>query len=132
MTVAEARAAAGIDLTVDRQPYCDVVTAPGGPAGLTLIVSTPASGRIDLIIVKDGPVATLSGIRVGATEAEVQAAYPGRLRAVNPSQPVHRLIYEAKDPSLADRVVVFVLDRDRVVTIYAGLRNQAEADEICA
>ena len=131
MSVAEARAAAGTELSLEKEPYCDVLTAPRGPAGVSLIVTDPASGRIDLIIVKESTVSTVSGIRVGSTEAQVLAAYPGRVRTVNPSLPVHRVIYEAADPALADRVLVFVIDGGRVATMYAGVRNQAEADEIC-
>lgn len=132
MTVAQARAVAGTELSLTKEPYCDVLSAPRGPGGVDLIITNPASGRIDLIVVKEPTVSTLSGIRVGSTEAEVQAAYPGRLRVVNPSLPVHRLIYSAADPALADRVVVFVIDTGRVATMYAGLRSHAEADEICA
>lgn len=132
MTVAQARAVAGTELSLTKEPYCDVLSAPDGPAGVDLIVTNPPSGRIDLIVVKEPTIATVSGIRVGSTEAEVQATYPGRLRVVNPSLPVHRLIYSAADPALADRVVVFVIDTGRVATMYAGLRNHAEADEICA
>lgn len=131
MTVAEARAAAGVELSLKKEPYCDVLTAPGGPAGVALIITAPPTGRVQLIIVNGGAVATLSGIRVGSTEAEVLATYPGRLRAVNASLPVHRLIYEALDPALADRVLAFTIDNGRVATMYAGVRNQAEADEIC-
>ena len=130
MTVAEARAAAGIELALEKEPYCDVLTAPGGPAGVDLILTTPATGRIELIIVDEPSVATVSGIRVGSAEAEVLATYPGRIRTVNSSLPVHRLIYTAADRALADRVLVFVVDNGRVATMYAGLRNQAEADEI--
>ncbi|MGI8809433.1 MAG: hypothetical protein ACR2KK_16660 [Acidimicrobiales bacterium] len=132
MTVAQARAAAGTELAIKKEPYCDVLTAPRGPAGVALIVTSPPTGRIELIVVKDGTVATLSGIRVGSTEAQVLAAYPGRIRTVNPSAPVHRLVYEASDPALADRVLVFVIDNSRVATMYAGVQNQVEADEICA
>jgi len=131
MTVAQARAAAGTELSLRKQPYCDVLTAPNGPAGVDLVITNPSSGRIDLVIVNGGPVATISGIRVGSTEAEVVAAYPGRLRSVNPSLPVHRQVYEAQNPTLADRSLVFVIDGSRVTTIYAGVSNQVEADEIC-
>ncbi len=131
MTVAEARAAAGTELSLKKEPYCDVLTAPGGPAGVALVVTTPSNGRIELIMVTEPSVATVSGIRVGSTEAQVLATYPGRIRPVNPSLPVHRLIYTAADPALADRVLVFFVDNGRVATMYAGLRNQAEADEIC-
>jgi hypothetical protein len=131
MTVAEARAAAGTELSLRKDPYCDGLTAPRGPSGVALIVTSPPTGRIDLIIVNEPTVATISGIRVGSTEAEVKAAYPGRIRTVNPSAPVRRLVYEATDPALADRVLVFVIDGSRVATMYAGVRNQVEADEIC-
>ena len=131
MTVAQARAAAGTELSLKKEPYCDVLTAPAGPDGVAMIITSPPTGPIELIIVNSPTVATLSGIRVGSTEAEVRAAYPGRLRSVNPSRPVHRLVYEASDPALADRVLVFVIDNSRVATMYAGVRNQVEADEIC-
>ena len=131
MTVAQARAAAGTELSLRKEPYCDVLTAPNGPAGVDLVITNPSSGRIDLVIVNGGPVATISGIRVGSTEAEVVAAYPGRLRSVNPLLPVHRQVYEAQNPALADRALVFVIDGSRVATIYAGVSNQVEADEIC-
>jgi len=131
MTVAQARAAAGTELSLRKEPYCDVLTAPNGPAGVDLVITNPSSGRIDLVIVNGGPVATISGIRVGSTEAEVVAAYPGRLRSVNPLLPVHRQVYEAQNPALADRALVFVIDGSRVATMYAGVSNQVEADEIC-
>ena len=131
MTVAQARAAAGTELSLKKEPYCDVLTAPAGPEGVAMIITSPPTGRVELIIVNSPAVATLSGIRVGSTEADVRAAYPGRIRAVNPSLPLHRLVYEASDPALADRVVVFVIDNSRVATMYAGVRNQVEADEIC-
>ena len=131
MTVTQARAAAGTGLSLTKEPYCDVLTAPAGPAGVSLIVTTPASGRIELIIVTEPSMATVSGVRVGSTEAEVLATYPGRLRAVNPSLPVHRLVYTAVDPALADRALVFVIDNGRVATMYAGGRDHVEADEIC-
>jgi hypothetical protein len=132
MTVEQARAAAGVELSAETTPYCTILTTPRGPEGVLFIVGTPSSGRIDLIIVKGGSIATLSGIRVGSTESDVMAAYPGRIRVVNPTLPVHRLIYEANDPAFADRSVVFVIDSGRVASMYSGLRNQAEADEICA
>jgi hypothetical protein len=131
MTVVQARAAAGVELAAETTPHCTILT-PRTPEGVAFIVTTPASGRIELIIVKSGPIATLSGIRVGSTEEQVMAAYPGRIRVVNPTLPVHRLIYEASDPAFADRVVVFVIDSGRVASMYSGLRNHAEADEICS
>jgi hypothetical protein len=131
MTVDEARAAAGVPLASAHEGACDVLTAPGGPAGLDLIV-TQATGRIQVIHVRDETIATVSGIRVGATEEEVLAAYPGRLRTVNPALPRHRLVYEAKDPALADRVVVFVIAEGGVTHMYAGNRADVESDEICA
>jgi hypothetical protein len=131
MTVAEARAAAGTGLSVTKEPYCDVLTSPGGPAGVSLIVTTPASGRIELIIVTEPSVATVSGIRVGSTEPQVVRTYPGRLRSVNPSLPVHRLVYTAADTALSDRALVFVVDNGRVATMYSGRRDHVEADEIC-
>jgi len=131
MTVAQARAAAGTELSLKNEPYCDVLTPTQGPEGVALIVTSPSAGRVELIIVNGGPVSTVSGIRVGSAEAEVIAAYPGRLRSVNPSLPVHRLIYQASDPALADRILVFVIGDSRVATMYAGVRDQAEADEIC-
>lgn len=131
MTVEQAGAAAGVELAIKSEPYCDVLTATPGPAGLALIVTAPATGRIEVVIVKGGPVRTLSGIGIGSTETEVKAAYTDRLRSANPSLPVHRLIYQAVDPALSDRVLVFVIDNSRVAAMYAGAHNQAEADEIC-
>lgn len=132
MTIAEARAAAGVPLTLERQPHCDVLTLTGGPDGLALIVTRPATGRIGVITVNRSTFATLSGVRVGDTEAGVLGAYPGRLRPVNAGLPVHRLVYEASDTALADRAVVFVIADGRVASISAGQRADVEADEICA
>jgi len=132
MTIDQARAAAGTELVLEHEPYCDVLRAPKGPEGVSLIVSTPASGRIDLVIVNGGPVQTVSGIHAGSSEADVMATYAGRLRVVNPTLPVHRLILHGSDPAYAGRALVFVIDGSRVSTMYSGLRDQAEADEVCA
>src|SRR5688500_214974 len=87
MTLAEASAAAGQPVEIDPGYVldgCAYAEVKGGPQGLLLMVLRDKETdpwRIVRIDVDDGSrIATLSGIRIGATEADVKRIYgePGR------------------------------------------------------
>jgi hypothetical protein len=88
--------------------------------------------RID--IQASARIATLSGIRVGDSEAKVKRIYAGRIAVepapYNPSG--HYLTYRAAATSQADRLLIFETD-GRVVTSYrAGQRKAVQLIEGCA
>jgi hypothetical protein len=129
MTVAQARTAAGVPLTLRTGPFCRSLLPVDSPAGVNFVLA--GGDRLDFVTVFDGPVTTLSGIRVGSTEADVLAAYPGQVRVVNEGEQQHRAIYHARDPELADRSLVFQIVDARVTSMTAGVRTAVEADEAC-
>lgn len=128
MTLAEARAAAGVPLELVSTEYCQTLR-PAGSNPFVALIST-SGGKIDVI--EAGPsTATVSGIRVGTTEQEVVAAYGNRAQVVNPDEPLHRIVYRAADPSLRAYALVFEIGDGRVSSMRAGT-EAVLADEICA
>ncbi len=84
MTLAQASAAVGKPVELDPNYIlddCASAEVKGGPEGLAFMVlrdEASAPWKIFRANVHEGAIATVSGIRVGATEAEVKAAYSGK------------------------------------------------------
>jgi hypothetical protein len=131
MTVDQAKAAAGVPLTVMTSDYCTSLRGTGGPDGVTLVSPNESGGRITVIIVSTPVVSTLSGIRVGSTDADVLATYPGQIETVGTGD-VHRLIFTAWDPTFRDRTLTFHIRNSRVAEMWAGVRGVERSDELCA
>lgn len=131
MTLDEARRVAGVTLEASENEHCRVLrsTTPGFPVHLI----AEGGERVNLVIVSEGPIRTVSGIAVGSTEAQVKAAYPGQIE-IRPGAPgPHWIVYRPRDPGLASFSLVFQIDASgRVQAMKAGLRAQTEADENCA
>lgn len=131
MTLDEARRVAGVTLEASENEHCRVLrsTTPGFPVHLI----AEGGERVNLVIVSEGPIRTVSGIAVGSTEAQVKAAYGGQIE-VRPGAPgPHWIVYRPRDPGLASFSLVFQIDANgRVQAMKAGLRAQTEADENCA
>ena len=128
MSLAEARAAAGVALEPASSEYCRSLRPAASNPFVTFIATS--GDRIDVI--EAGPsTATVSGIRIGSTEQQVVAAYGDRAQVINPHEPLHRIVYRAADPSLRDYALVFGIGDDRVTSMYAGT-DSVLADELCA
>jgi hypothetical protein len=125
MTLDEARRAAGLALIESKSPFCRSLTPADGGFQVELVAES--GDRINFVSVSRRPITTLSGIGVGSTEAEVMAAYPGRIR-VGPGAPGRHTLFYRTPGAYGMSLLV---DDGKVVEIVVGLRAQTEADERC-
>ncbi len=91
-------------------------------------------GRIARVSVFDpGRFVTVSGVGIGATEAEVHRIYGGRLNVEQHrySEKGHYLVYTAADPSLQHLSLLFETDGRVVTTFRSGLRGAVARPEGC-
>jgi hypothetical protein len=143
MTVAQAKAAVGKPITVAPEAAaegCSFATVEGGPKGLEFMVlrDKPSDPwKIFRADVGEGsPIATISGIRVGATEAEVKAAYSGKggSYTVGPHPYTgpqgHYLTYDADGKG--GKLLIFETDGKKVTSFRAGEEGAVQAIEGCA
>ena len=143
MTLAQATAAVGKPVKVDPNEDfngCAFAEVEGGPKGLTFMVNRKKDSDPWLIVRADvhepSPIATLSGIRVGATEAAVKEAYSGKggRYTVEPhpytAPQGHYLIYDT-DGNGGTRLI-FETDGKKVLSFRAGDEGAVQAIEGCA
>ena len=143
MTLAEAAAAVGKPVKVDPNYMldgCAYAAVEGGPKELSFMVGRDKDAdpwRIFRADVNEGsPIATISGIRVGATEAQVKEAYSGKggSYTVGPHPYVgpegHYLTYDA-DGKGGD-LLIFETDGKKVTSFRAGEETSVQAIEGCA
>ncbi|MGQ0615518.1 MAG: hypothetical protein ACT4PW_00755 [Acidimicrobiia bacterium] len=140
MTVADATKAAGVELVavVGADPTNTVCTyvrpAPGSGLenDLAFMVSEGTIARVD---VTGSRVATVSGIKVGSTEAQVLSTYPEQI-AVTPhpyTGPAgHYLTFVPQDPVDGGYRVVFETDGQKVTEYHAGRLPEVEYIEGCS
>ena len=138
MTVKEASQASGTKLvstgTYPIERGCYYVQPQGAPKGLGLMVSNGRIARVD--IYDKSLVTTLSGAKIGDTEARIKALYPKQIK-VTPhkytgSQGGHYLTYIPKDKSDRFYRVVFETDGKRVTTFRSGKLPEVEYVEGCS
>jgi hypothetical protein len=130
MNVDEARAVSGLPMVWSEGGECRGYRTDGPPAGVHL---TSATGtRVDFISVSEPSIATLSGIRVGSTLADVRRTYGDRLQGSVQADGWGRLLFRAQDPSLDHLALVFLFSEGKVAGMWAGLRSVVQADEVCA
>jgi hypothetical protein len=117
MTVGQAARAAGREIVggPDEDPSCYFVSPEGGPEGVGFMVYERRIARVDI---DEGPISTRSGARIGSTEEEIKALFPGQIE-VSPHEYVegHYLELIPRDPDEAEYRVVFETD-GKVVTRY--------------
>jgi hypothetical protein len=119
MTLEEARAALGSELTEPADSQCAYVTPEDGSAALRIMV---VDGRVARVEVHDRTVATATGARVGDSEARVESLYAGRVK-VTPHKYTdgHYLTVMPATPADSQFRLVFETDSGRVTTFRAGL-----------
>jgi hypothetical protein len=130
MGLEDARAVSGLAMPYREGPSCVGFHTDGPPAGLAFI-SAQGTHRLDLVTVSEPSIATVSGIRVGSTLAEVRRTYGDRLRG-SVQDGWGKLVFRAEDPSLDHVALAFLFSEGKVAGMWAGLRNAVELDEICA
>jgi hypothetical protein len=143
MTLAEAAGAVGKPVKVDPNYIldgCAYAAVEGGPKALSFMVGRQKDSdpwRIFRADVNEGsPIATVSGIRVGATEAQVKEAYSGKdgSYTVEPhpytAPKGHYLIYDADGKG--GKLLIFETDGTKVTMFRAGEENAVQAIEGCA
>lgn len=140
MTVADAAEAAGVELVAvaGADPTNTVCTyvrpAPGSGLenDLAFMVSEGTIARVD---VTGSRVATVSGIKVGSTEAEVLSTYPDQIavtahKYTGPTG--HYLTFVPQDPVDGGYRVVFETDGQVVTEYRAGRLPEVEYVEGCS
>lgn len=136
MTLAEASRVTGKRLSVDADSgpdaySCGFARPPGGPDVAFMVID----GRIRRVDVGErSRTATVSGVRVGASETEVGRTYKGRINVrPHPYRPTgHYLVYESPEPSQRGLLLIFETDGAKVTSFRAGERGAVEAPEGCA
>lgn len=136
MSLEEASAAAGQPVAevpgsgVGTDPASCFFAAPGsGEPKVTFMVVDGVIGRVD--VAEGSSVVTISGIGVGATEADVLAAYGERIVVEpHPSDEGGRYLrYVADDPA---RSLIFETDGATVLRYRSGLAEPVSFIEGCA
>ena len=130
MTLEQARTASGLDMRGDEGGVCVGYRTDGAPAGLAF-TAVEGSNRVDFVSVSQPSTATVSGIRVGSTVAEVRRTYGENLKGAG-QDGWGKLVFRATDPSLDRFAMAFLFSDGKVAGIWSGLRTIVERDEICA
>lgn len=135
MTLDQASAATGMRFQLvepDLGTDCRYAEAEGGPVGLRFMVIGGHIARVDVSgHPTPSPIATVSGIKIGSTEEEVNAAYPDAIEETGHPyvETGHYLVYESSDPALG---LIFETDSQRVTSFRSGLAGAVQAIEGCA
>lgn len=138
MTVAEASKASGTKLVFSGgapvNSSCDYVRPQGVPKGISFMVTNGRIARVD--VYENKSITTLSGAKIGDTEARIKALYPGQIK-VTPHKYTgymggHYLTFVPKDKSDLGYRVVFETDGKRVVNFRAGKLPEVEYVEGCS
>lgn len=120
MTIDEASEAAAVDFAIapgDQAEVCQYYLPGGGIEGLGLMA---IEGRIIRIDIWPGSaITTVSGIQIGATEAEVKAEYPGQIEELPHAYSDGKyLTYTASEDGRNLYRIVFETSPDGKVTQY--------------
>jgi hypothetical protein len=134
MTLKQASISAGTTL-VRGNGYdnsCYYVTPRNKAADVSFMVTSGRIARID--VSRKSPITTLSGAKIGDTEAKIKSLYPGKIK-VEPHNYVsggHYLVFTPKDAEYKNYRLVFETDGKRVTLIRAGKLPEASYVEGCS
>jgi phage tail sheath protein FI len=148
MTLAEAEKSAGVQLIEKggrASSGCYYVWPKTGPQDLGFMVSSDRAdeqmikskdriSRVDVF--RNSRITTLSGAKIGDTEARIKALYPGRIRVTPHEYTGHRgghyLTLMPKDAADKNYRVVFETLNGRVTQFRSGRVPEVEYVEGCA
>lgn len=133
MTLEEAARSANTEflLPPQRNPRCFYVRPKSGPQGVAFMVTDDHLSRVD---VSDARFRTGSGARIGSTEQEVMALYPGQIE-VTPHPYLrtgHYLTFKPTSASDASYRVIFETDGTRVTGMRSGKMPEVDFTEGCS
>lgn len=136
MSVAEASKAASTRLVRENgyqtNSSCFYVTPQREPKGIGFMVVGDRIARVD--VWKNKSITTLSGAKIGDTEAKIKSLYPGQIQ-VTPHKYVpagHYLTFVPKDRADRNYRVIFETDGKRVTQFRSGKRPEVEYVEGCS
>ncbi len=131
MTVSQAAQAGSIRLvkSPNQDNSCYYVNPQGEPREVGLMVTNGTISRVD--VRKNSRITTLSGAKIGDTEARIKSLYPGQIQ-VTPHKYTngHYLTFVPKDGS--NYRVVFETDGQRVIQFRSGKLPEVEYVEGCS
>lgn len=144
MTLAQATAAVGKPVRIDPGYVldgCGYAEVEGGPEGLSFMVlrakETDAWRIVRINVSEKSRIATLSGVRIGATEAEVKKTYtgPGKTGKLEVEQHVyveagHYITYDVDGPE--GHRLLFETDGTKVTEFRSGEQGPVGYVEGCA
>jgi hypothetical protein len=131
MTVEEAAAAAGLELTgePDVNPDCYYVM-PLGLEGVAFMVSAGTVARVDIAA---GPITTRSGAGIGSTEDEIKELFPDQIEVSDHAYVEgNYLTFVPVDEGDDEYRVVFETDGEVVTQYRAGRLPEVEYIEGCS
>lgn len=135
MTVAEASKAAGTKLiqtsSGGEEHGCFYFHPQREPKGVDFMVLNGRIARVD--VAENKNITTLSGAKIGDTEAKIKSLYPGQIQ-VTPHEYVqggHYLTFLPKDRADRNYRIVFETDGKRVTTFRSGELSAVSAVEGC-
>jgi hypothetical protein len=134
MTVAQAGVALGRSLwktaALPSSSSCTYFEIAGGPPGLYFM---EIRGRIARIDVMNPQVETRSGARVGLSERQLLALYPGQIHIERHKyvEGGHYLVYTPKDRAERGYSMTFETDGSKVTSYRAGERKAVGYVEFC-
>ena len=121
MTIAEASKAAGTKLVRERYGdyQCSYYNLQNGTKDIGFMVT---KGRIARVDVSKGSISTASGARIGNTEAQIKALYPGQIKVSEHAytDKGHYLTFVPRDKSDKNYRIVFETDGKRVTEFHSG------------
>ncbi|MEG4087939.1 hypothetical protein [Microcoleus sp. Pol12B4] len=135
MTVDEAQAAGERlvkSYAVLNEEFCSYFKPQGEPQGISFMV---AKGRIVRVDVSNPRIATIKGAKIGDTEAQIIALYPGQIRTIkNPiGGPGKNLIFVPRDAKDSNYRLIFATGNDnRAESFLSGQIPHVEYIEGCS
>ena len=136
MTVAEASKAAGTKLVGEPgpdTPSCWLVKPQGEPKDMAFMVTDKRISRVE-VWEKNKSITTLSGAKIGDTEAKIKSLYPRQIQ-VTPHEYVkggHYLTVVPKNASDKNYRIVFETDGKKVTRFRSGKLSEVEYVEGCS
>jgi hypothetical protein len=131
MTVAQASKAAGTRLVRSNPQLpgsCFYVKPQAGPQGLEFMVLNDRIIRVDI---NKGRFTTVSGAKIGDTEARIKSLYGGRLQVRNDYGSGHVMTFVPQAAADKNYRLVFNTDGNRVTRFRVGQLPQVDYEEGC-